>query len=141
LLTADHRPNHRVRIVWRADFECFDLLLQPGQNVVEPMGGSQDAGAGDAGLAAVDEPHPQYGGNSRVQIGIVEDDVRSLAAKLQRHALEGVGTTSQDFSADRCGPGEGDLRDVRMPAEFRADDIAEPVDDIEHALWQTRFMI
>ena len=42
-----------------------------------------------------------------------------LPAKLQRDALEGFGRAAQDFPAVRRGSGEGHLRDVRMPAEFR----------------------
>ena len=39
----------------------------------------QNAGAGNACLAAVYEAHPQYGGDGRAQIGIIENGVRTFA--------------------------------------------------------------
>ena len=39
--------------------------------------------------------------DGRVEIGVGKDDVRRLAAELQRHALEIAGGAAQDLAADR----------------------------------------
>ncbi len=97
LLLADHRANHGIRVARGANLERLDLLLQPGKDAVEQMLWNQDTRAGDASLAAVDEAHSQDGWDDHVKIGVVEDDVRSFAAKLQGDALERVGCISAGF--------------------------------------------
>ena len=52
---------------------------------------------------------------------VVEDDVGRLAAELQRQRLVGAGDGAADLLADGGRAGEGDLVDVGMLDERKAD--------------------
>ena len=68
-----------------------------------------------------------------VQVGVGEDDVRALAAQLERDALQRVGRGLLDDLGRVDVPGEGDLVDVGMRDQGRAGGLAEAVDDVDDA--------
>jgi hypothetical protein len=70
--------------------------------------------AGDAGLALVVETRPGADHGGLVQVGVVENDQRVVAAELQRHLLQQAARGLRDPPADRGGAGEVDHRDVRV---------------------------
>jgi len=84
----------------------------------------------------VEEDRCRGTGNGERQVGIGQDDVRRLAAELQRDPLEVVGRCPHNDLADLGEPGEGDLVDVGMPGERRAGRLAEPGDDVDDAVRQ-----
>ena len=85
-----------------------------------------------ATLAGVHADHARTR-QGRREVGVVEDDVRRLAAELEEHPLERTGSACRDVLADRGRTGERDHVDARVAGEHVADDrrIARR-DDIEH---------
>ena len=88
------------------------------------------AGAADVALVevdAVDDPLDRL-----VERAVVEDDVRRLAAELERQLLAGAGEPALDRLADLGRAGERDLVDVGMVDERRAR-AAVAGDDVDDA--------
>ncbi len=56
-----------------------------------------------------------------VEIRVVQDDCRRLAAQLQADRAEEFGTGLRDRTATDGRPGEGDLVDVRVRHDVRAE--------------------
>lgn len=75
-----------------------------------------------------------------IEVRVIEQDLGTLSAQFERHALEAFRCIAQDLSTGHGGAGEGDLGDVGMPAEFRSDHVAVAVDDIENAIGQSCFV-
>src|SRR5690606_39030943 len=71
-------------------------------------------GAGAAHLALVEEDAVDDALDRLVDRRVGEDDVRGLAAQLQRRVLAGAGDLLRDALADRGRAGEGDLVDPRV---------------------------
>ena len=70
-----------------------------------------------------------------VDVGVGVDDVRALAAELERDLLEVAGRGLDDQLADLGRAGEGDLVDVVVRGQRRAR-VAVAGDDVEHAVGQ-----
>ncbi len=92
------------------------------------------AGGGGAVLAAVDQGGGDGAVRRGVEVGVVEDHERGLAAEFQVGALDGRGGEFGDPLADRGGAGEGDHRDVRVRHQVLARDPARAGDDVDHAV-------
>ena len=67
-----------------------------------------------------------------LEVGVGQDDVRRLAAQLERHALERAARLGADLAPDRGRAGEGDLVDAGVVDQRRAG-LAVAGDDVEHA--------
>src|SRR5690606_9297171 len=126
-----HQGAVGQRIANREALRGVDQVLHEAIVVV---GGDEDAGAGGAGLAAVAEPGRDGGAGGGLQIGVGEDDVRALAAQLQRDLLDGVGSRLQDAGAGGRLAGEGDLVDERVRREGLADQGAGTGQDAHDAV-------
>src|SRR5262249_60760303 len=81
---------------------------------------------------AVDDPLPRL-----VERGVVEDDVRGLAAEFERQLLAGARELALDRLADLGRAGERDLVDALGLDDLRAR-TAVAGDDVDHARWQLR---
>ena len=86
-----------------------------------------------AALAGGSERRPDDALDGQVEIRIVHDDDRVLAAELEVDVLEAVGAGLRDRDACLARAGERDDRDVRMPDERIADLSPAPVDDVDDA--------
>ena len=95
------------------------------------------ARAGAADLALVEPDGVDDAFDRAVEIGVVEDDERRLAAELQRQLFAGAGGRLADDAADLGRAGEGDLVDVRMLDDQRAGR-AVAGDDVDDAGRQPR---
>ncbi len=73
----------------------------------------EDAGAVRADLAGGVEIGEERAGHRIVEVGIVEDDERRLAAELQRHVLQRRRRVGHHRLAGADLAGERDLGDVR----------------------------
>ena len=89
------------------------LLGEPGEElVVDPLVDVDPLDA-DAGLAGVGAGAPQRGVGGGVEVGVVVDDQRVLAAGLDQHRGQGLGAGGHHLLAGRGRAGEGDLVDAR----------------------------
>ena len=73
-------------------------------------------------------------GDGLLQVGVVENDVRRLAAQFLTDTLDGIGRTLGDVDACAGRAGEGNHVDAGMLAHRCADIGTEAVDQIEHTL-------
>ncbi|MNV05877.1 hypothetical protein D3C71_962300 [compost metagenome] len=80
----------------------------------------QHAAGGHADLALVQVDAPGRVGDGQVDIGIVQDDQRVLAAQFQRHLLEVLAGRFAHLATGPGGTGELDHRDVRVAGECGA---------------------
>ena len=114
-----------TRIVDEAVLELVDQRL--GDRLLDEQ---PRAGAADLALVEVDAVDDAL--DRLVERRVVEDDVRGLAAELQRQRLVGAGDAAVDPPADLRRAGERDLVDARMGHE-RHPDLARPRDDVDDA--------
>ena len=82
-------------------------------------------------VQAVDHEHHSI--QRSVEIGIVEDDYRVFATKLEVNAFQGRGTLGPDGAAGGRFAHEGDGLDVGMLGERSARGFTKPVNRVEHA--------
>ena len=92
----------------------------------------QQAGAGAADVALVEEDAVDDALDGLVDGRVVEDDVGGLAAELEGDPLVGAGHGLGDRAADLGRAGEGDLVDVRVRDE-RPAGLAGAGDDVDDA--------
>jgi len=69
----------------------------------------------------------------RVEVGVVEDDERRVAAELERELLDRVGALLHECPAGFSGAGEGELAHGGIGAQLAADGARISGDDVEHA--------
>ncbi len=93
---------------------------------------NQQPAARAAALALIQE-QPEHGPfDGRIEVGVGEDDVRALAAKLESHALERIGRILHDQLAGRGLTREGNLVDALVAYQRGASRLAEAGDDVDH---------
>ena len=92
----------------------------------------QHAAAGAADVALVEEDAVDDALDGLVQRRVVEDDVRGLAAQLQRQAAAGAGQRAGDRAADLGGAGERDLVQAGVGDQRRAG-LAGAREDVDDA--------
>ena len=78
--------------------------------------------------------------NGDVEIGVLQDDVRRLAAELERDLLQVIGCGLNDELADLRRAGERHLVDPRMRRQCRAGGFAETGDDVHHPVGKSRLL-
>ena len=115
----------------RADLEPAEALGKRGEEAVVDRALHQHAAAGRAGLAGV--LHDGVGDHLRrlVQVGVVEDDLRRLAAELEDAGNVVDGRRLLHQRADLRRAGEGDEVDAGMGGKRRAGFLAEPGDNVD----------
>ena len=98
----------------------------------------QDARARATVLAGVVEHGVGCRGRCFLEVRVGEDDVRRLAAELERHAFDRSGRALHHAASDFGRAGEPDLRDVGMLDEALSDHAARPDDHVDHAFGNPR---
>ena len=87
----DHRANLDPGLCPRANFQRFDPRGQRGDEGVVNARLNRDPVGADAGLAAIAELRGHRAFNGGLQIGVVENDERRVAAQLEAQTLPGRG--------------------------------------------------
>src|SRR4051794_7589123 len=104
-----------------ADGELRDLLGQALRELVVDAALDVHAVRADAGLARVAELRGDQAVDGLVQVGVVEDHVRRVAAELERQLLDAVGGEPDQLLADLRRAGERDLADARVAEQLARD--------------------
>src|SRR4051794_14857422 len=95
-----------------------------------------DSAGGSATLAGSAEGSPENALDCQVEIRIVENDHRVLAAHFQRTMLEAAGGDFTDHASYFARAGERDRANVRMCEHRRAGFRAETGNDVDHTFRQ-----
>src|SRR6185312_6419750 len=103
---------------------------------VEDLELYEEARAGHADLAGVEEHRLRGAGGHGLRIHVRQHDDRRLAAELERDALQGGGGGDVDQLADFGRAGERDLVDTRMCNQRGAGRLAEARQDVDDAGWE-----
>ena len=93
----------------------------------------KDAAGGGAALACGSEGSPERAVEGELEVGVVEDDLRVLAAHFEGDGLEGGGGTLGNVRAHFAGAGEADGADVGVLDEGVAGGAAAAADDVDDA--------
>ncbi len=131
---GDERAHLDVVALGRvAPLDRADLVGERRDEVVVDLRPGDDAGRGRAVLAGVPVAGRAQGLGGEVDVGVVEDDDRRLAAELEVQPLDGVGGDLGDALAGRRVAGDRDHPDLRMADQRVADVGARAGQDVDHA--------
>ena len=103
----------------RPDTDLLDFAYQLLDKYVVDAVLHQQAGAGGADLPAVARENVRGVGGGFVQVGVLEDDVRRLAAQFERQRDHPVGGDVPDLLARAHASGERDFAHQRMRHQRR----------------------
>ena len=122
-----------VRVVGEPDRgRALRVVGERGDEVVVDVRGGEHAGGRGAVLAGVEVAGDGDALDRRLDVGVVEDDDRRLAAELEVHALEVRRGAGRDLGAGADRPGDGDeARGAVLDEE--ATGVAVTRDDVERA--------
>ena len=108
-------------------------------HLLEDRALDQEPAARRAHLAGVAEGGAHRGGRRGVEVGVVEDDVRALAAELQGEALGRRRRGAHHQAADLGRAGEADVLHVGVADQRRAD-LAVPGEHVDDARRDARLL-
>ena len=133
LFFADQRAHLGVAFERRTELDLLGLLGHRFDELLVDGFLHQDAAAGGADFALIDEDAEERAVDGGFEISIGEEDVGRLAAEFERDALHRIGGLFDDDLADGSAAGERDLVDVGMLHERSAAGFAEAGDDVDDA--------
>ena len=133
LSVRDERPHLDPLLVLAAHLDGGNRLGHGGDELVVDLALGIDAASGCAILAGVVEAEGANAGHHGLQVCIVKDDDRRLAAKLQMGALHGAGGALQDLLASGDVTGEGHHAHQRVLHQRRPHALAPAADDVDDA--------
>src|SRR5579864_359868 len=87
----------------------------------------------------IEEDRARRARDRRVEIRIFENDVRRLAAELERYLLEIPSCSMHDQFAYFGRTGKGDLVDIGMCCQSRSGSFAVARNNIDDSVWEARF--
>ena len=118
-IRIDERADRDVGVRTASDFhrpyargDAVGEFSGDGRMHDEPVGGR-------AGLPDVSELRRDRPVHSLLEVGVIEDDERSVAAELHRYPQHTVGRLRDERSADLGRPGEGQLAQARIREDRR----------------------
>src|SRR6266566_9496754 len=112
LLGRDDRPHVRVEVRGVAHLDGLRPLDHSSDELIVERIRQEQSGARLAGLPLVEAEREERSVDRRVQVGVGQDDVRSLATELERDLLDVLRRLLGDEPAHRGRPGERDLADI-----------------------------
>jgi hypothetical protein len=120
-LHVDQRADHRARLEPVGDLHRTGGLGEAlGKDVVDFVL-HQDAVGADAGLAGIPIFRADRAHDRHLDVGVVQDDERRVAAKLQRQFLDRAGALLHQQFANLGRAGEGQFADDRVRGQLAAD--------------------
>ena len=131
LLLGDERAHLGLGIEAWSDLDLLGVLGDALEDLVVRALLDEQARAGRAALAVVEEDRVRRAGDRRLHVSVAVDDVRRLAAELERDLLEVARGRLDDQLADLGRAGERDLVDVVVRGERRAGRLAVARDDVD----------
>src|SRR5262245_43458174 len=131
---GDQRPHVGGRFRRMPDLDLPRQLRHAGQELLVNALLHEQARGGAARLAGVAEHAEDGGAGRRLDIGVVEDQVRGLAAQLEADALHLHAGLGPDPLARPCLAGEGDLVDLLAGDDLRAHDGPRPWHQVQDSL-------
>lgn len=115
------------------DLVLGGTLTEAGNELVVDVLLDQQARAGAAALAVVEEDTKVGPGDGVVNVSVIEDDVGRLATQLQSDILEvALGSGLEDGTTDHGGTSEGNLVDVHVAGDGGTGNTTETRDDVDH---------
>src|ERR1700687_2989717 len=73
----------------------------------------------------------------RVEVGVVENNIRSLAAEFELHALQVSRRGLHNLAAGHSRSGEGDLLHSLMLGKMLSGDVSVALNDVDNAGWES----
>src|SRR5450830_91199 len=132
---ADQGAEVGVLVFRVADADPRHTLDDLGFESGFQMARHKHTGAIGADLAGAVEVGHHRGVGGAVEVGVVENDQRRLAAQFHGHVLERrAGSAGHDFLAGVGAAGEGDFLDARVLGQPGADFTAAAGQNVEHAV-------
>jgi len=119
------------------ELDLARLLGDPGGDLVEHVALDVQPRAGAAALTVVEEDRARGALDRRLEVGVLQHDLRRLAAQLERDLLEVARRRLHDQAPDLRGAGERHLVDVGVRGQMRAG-VAEPGHDVHDTGRQSR---
>ena len=126
-----------MRITQVAEANCRGSRLEQGAKGIVNRAFDVNAAGRHTGLPLKEKYTEGRGVHSLLEIGIREDNHRTLATQLKNHTLHPRATQSGDMLAHAAGSREPHRLHQRMRGERIADTITKSGDDIERAIGQT----
>ena len=133
LLGGDQRPHLGVGVEPLADLDLPGLVGDPLDDLVIDLALDVQARARAAALALVEEDAVGRTRDRDLQVGVLEEHLRALAAQLERDLLQVARGRLHDQLADLGRAGEGDLVDAVVGSDRRAG-VSEAGHDVDHAV-------
>lgn len=120
-----------------ADDDARHEVRDAVDEFVVERGGDDRPGRRGAVLSAVDDRGRDRTVDRCLQVGVVEDDERRLAAEFELDPCPGGGGLRHHLPADRARPGEGHHVDAGMSGQVCAGIRTGADDDVENAVGQS----
>src|ERR1700722_2481268 len=134
LLLRYQRSNGALLIEGIAHRDALAKIRELADYFVVAFALHENARAGAADLARIEEHAHHRGRHGLIQVGVREDDIRRFAAEFQRYLFQIAGGGLKDDLADFGRAGERDLIDVGMLGDRATGARAHAGDDIEDAI-------
>src|SRR5579862_9317184 len=119
LLYAGQWAESHILVSRIAHLDLFDGRSHQSLHFAQPVLRHDQARSRDAGLTVVQVTGCDSHRNGSGEIGVVQNDVRRLAAEFQRQALHRVQGVLRDQFSDLCRTGERDLLNVGTFRQLR----------------------
>ncbi|MCY1359625.1 hypothetical protein D9M69_462070 [compost metagenome] len=134
---GDHRADLGLRVLRVADDQALGAGGELGDELVVHRFLDEDPAACGAALAVQGEDGEQRGVQGAVEVGVVEDQHRRLAAQLHGVLLQAGGL--HDLAAGGGAAGEGDRAHVRVTDQGVARGGAVTLHHVQHAFGDAGF--
>ena len=131
---VDQRTDCRFGVASRRHDELCSRFLERGDELIEDARLHENSVGADAGLSGIAEFRCHCPGDGLLQVGVVEDDQRRVAAKLERQLFDRVGALAIEDASNLGRAGERQLPDAVVCGQNLSDARSiERRDDVKHA--------